>query len=80
MQKYMYNETRFTMLAQAHPAAAKVLLDAAQKDVQERWKLYEQLAGQKAMKDEGGGLRDGLARSLIPQPSSFIPARAEVKS
>jgi pyruvate-ferredoxin/flavodoxin oxidoreductase len=44
VQKYMYNETRFTMLAQAHPAEAKVLLDAAQADVAGRWKLYEQLA------------------------------------
>jgi pyruvate-ferredoxin/flavodoxin oxidoreductase len=44
VQKYMYNETRFTMLAQAHPAEAKALLDAAQRDVTERWQLYERLA------------------------------------
>jgi pyruvate-ferredoxin/flavodoxin oxidoreductase len=44
VQKFMYNETRFTMLAQARPAAAMTLLDAAQEDVNERWKMYERLA------------------------------------
>jgi pyruvate-ferredoxin/flavodoxin oxidoreductase len=41
LDKYMYNETRFTMLAHSAPDAAKHLLDLAQKEVQNRWRWYE---------------------------------------
>jgi len=41
LDKYMYNETRFTMLAHSAPDAAKHLLDLAQKEVQSRWRWYE---------------------------------------
>lgn len=44
LQKYIYNETRYTMLAQSNPAEAKVLFELAQRDVQERWRLYEHWA------------------------------------
>ncbi|MFO0930915.1 MAG: thiamine pyrophosphate-dependent enzyme [Gemmataceae bacterium] len=44
LQKYIYNETRYTMLAQANPTAAKELLALAQEDVEERWRLYAHLA------------------------------------
>ncbi len=44
LKDYLYNETRYTMLAQAHPEEAKALFDLAQHDIQERWRLYEQLA------------------------------------
>jgi pyruvate-ferredoxin/flavodoxin oxidoreductase len=44
LQKYVYNETRYTMLAHSQPAAAKALLDQAAADVKNRWHLYEQLA------------------------------------
>jgi pyruvate-ferredoxin/flavodoxin oxidoreductase len=44
LQKYIYNETRYTMLAQADPAAARELLRLAQNDVIERWRTYEHLA------------------------------------
>jgi pyruvate-ferredoxin/flavodoxin oxidoreductase len=44
LQKYIYNETRYTMLAQADPAAAKELLRLAEDDVRERWRTYEHLA------------------------------------
>ena len=42
--KYAYNETRYTMLAHAHPEAARSLLVDAQDDVQARWRMYESLA------------------------------------
>ena len=45
LRKYIYNETRYTVLAQANPAAAELLLHQAERDVAERWKLYERLAG-----------------------------------
>jgi pyruvate-ferredoxin/flavodoxin oxidoreductase len=44
LDKYIYNETRYTMLRQSDPDAAKALLDSAQNDAIERWKHYESLA------------------------------------
>jgi pyruvate-ferredoxin/flavodoxin oxidoreductase len=44
LQKDVYNETRDTMLAQTDPGGAKALLADAQRDVQERWRRYEDLA------------------------------------
>jgi pyruvate-ferredoxin/flavodoxin oxidoreductase len=46
LQKYVYNETRYTMLAQSNEEAAERLLKLAQEDVNKRWKMYEQLASQ----------------------------------
>jgi pyruvate-ferredoxin/flavodoxin oxidoreductase len=48
--KYLYNETRYTVLVRSDPAAAEALLREAQHDISERWKLYEQLAGGAALK------------------------------
>ena len=44
LEKYIYNETRFKMLSLSQPESAKRLLDAAQGDVQARWRLYQYLA------------------------------------
>ncbi len=44
LEQYIYNETRYTMLRQGNPEAAKELLAEAQKDVAARWKGYESLA------------------------------------
>ncbi|MFI5105423.1 MAG: thiamine pyrophosphate-dependent enzyme [Terriglobales bacterium] len=44
LQDYLYNETRYTSLRQAHPAEAQSLLQQAQQDVVERWRLYENWA------------------------------------
>jgi pyruvate-ferredoxin/flavodoxin oxidoreductase len=44
LKDYLYAETRYTMLVQAHPEEARRLLELAQNDVRERWKLYEHLA------------------------------------
>ena len=41
LDKYIYNETRYTMLRQSNPKAAEELLKEAQEDVAERWKVYE---------------------------------------
>src|SRR5262249_1557441 len=46
LRKYIYNETRYTMLAQSQPEAAEQLLELAQQDVARRWKLDEHLAPQ----------------------------------
>ncbi|MGA2629282.1 MAG: pyruvate:ferredoxin (flavodoxin) oxidoreductase [Terriglobia bacterium] len=47
LEKYTYNETRYTMLAQSDPEAAKKLLDLGQADVNSRWHLYESWAAMK---------------------------------
>ena len=44
LEKYTYNETRYTMLARSEPEAAKKLLELAQEDVRSRWHLYESWA------------------------------------
>ena len=44
LERYAYNETRYTMLAHSDAAAAKRLLDLAQDDVTARWRYYEYLA------------------------------------
>src|SRR5581483_5010795 len=59
LEKYVYNETRYTMLKQSNEAAAERLLQLEKQDVLNRWKLYEQLAsangkGPKS-KDSGHG-------------------------
>jgi pyruvate-ferredoxin/flavodoxin oxidoreductase len=47
----LYNENRFKMLATSQPAAAKILLQEAQEDVNARWQMYEYLAARHEEKD-----------------------------
>ena len=44
LQDYAYMETRYKMLTKTHPDRAKELMKEAQNDVNEKWKIYEQLA------------------------------------
>ena len=44
LEKYIYNETRYTMLTHSDPEAAKQLLKFAQQDVENRWREYQNLA------------------------------------
>ena len=44
LKEFTEMETRFKMLEKSYPARAKELAVLAQQDVNERWKLYEQLA------------------------------------
>lgn len=43
LEEYIYNETRFKMLTKSMPERAKQLLVMAQKEVTERWNLYEKM-------------------------------------
>ena len=61
LEKYIYNETRYTMLSQADPAAARDLLRLAQEDVRERWRLYEHLAALPAPDGAAGGGKETKA-------------------
>jgi pyruvate-ferredoxin/flavodoxin oxidoreductase len=48
LKDYIYNETRYTMLAKSNPEEAQRLLKLAQEDVSSHWKLYEHMAHQEA--------------------------------
>jgi pyruvate-ferredoxin/flavodoxin oxidoreductase len=48
LKDYIYNETRYTMLAKSNPEEAKRLLTLAQEDVASKWKLYDYLAHEPA--------------------------------
>ena len=41
LEKYVYNEGRYTMLVQSSPETAALLLEEAREDVRSRWALYE---------------------------------------
>jgi pyruvate-ferredoxin/flavodoxin oxidoreductase len=45
VKEFAMKEARYAMLARANPAHAETLLAVAQRDVDERWRFYEQLAG-----------------------------------
>lgn len=47
LEQYMYLENRFKMLTKSHPEEARELLDQAQKEVYERWHLYEYMASRR---------------------------------
>jgi pyruvate-ferredoxin/flavodoxin oxidoreductase len=44
IEKYMYNETRFTILKNSDPKTAQELARLAQEDVDNRWSMYANLA------------------------------------
>jgi pyruvate-ferredoxin/flavodoxin oxidoreductase len=44
LEKYAYNEGRYTMLQRSSPETAALLLAEAQNDVNLKWKMYEQWA------------------------------------
>ncbi|MBN1422088.1 MAG: pyruvate:ferredoxin (flavodoxin) oxidoreductase [Planctomycetes bacterium] len=44
---YAYQQNRFSMLAKSKPERASRLLEQAQKDIAQRWRLYQQWAGAK---------------------------------
>jgi pyruvate-ferredoxin/flavodoxin oxidoreductase len=45
VKEFALQEARFAMLARSDPEGSARMLAAAQEDVDERWRLYEQLAG-----------------------------------
>jgi pyruvate-ferredoxin/flavodoxin oxidoreductase len=54
LEKYAYNEARYTMLAHSDPETARRLLGEAQADVLARWRVYEQWAALLSGCDAGG--------------------------
>jgi pyruvate-ferredoxin/flavodoxin oxidoreductase len=68
-KEFALKEGRYAMLARANPTQADRLLALAQKDIDERWRFYEQMAGiERTMVD--GDLLDRLAAAAV------VPAAA----
>jgi pyruvate-ferredoxin/flavodoxin oxidoreductase len=44
LEEYMYSENRFRMLKKSDPKRAEMLLQAAKRDVADRFKMYQQWA------------------------------------
>ncbi len=65
LARFVENETRFRQVEQANPVGFKTMMDQAQKDVRERYALYEQLA--RAMNPTN--LVPGAALRRRPRPS-----------
>ena len=65
LKEFANKEARFAMLARSRPAAAEELMGLAQEDVDERWRLYEQLAGVERVAP-GEIERNGHARPTPP--------------
>jgi len=65
LEKYIYNETRYTMLVQSQPEAARALLRLAQQDVLQRRRLYEHLAALPG--SNGNGTPAGTAMALAKE-------------
>jgi pyruvate-ferredoxin/flavodoxin oxidoreductase len=66
LDKYIYNETRYSMLRLSQPEVAKRLLGLAEEDIQRRWRLYEYM---------------GAMPGHAPEPTADAakPAPAETK-
>ncbi|MEN6607677.1 MAG: hypothetical protein ABFD60_10570, partial [Bryobacteraceae bacterium] len=64
LDKYIYNETRYTMLVRSNPEAAKELLESAQKNVECRWKLYKHLA---SMPGDDGQLQAAIKQAAAEE-------------
>ena len=45
VKEFAMKEARYAMLARANPAHADQLMALAQRDAEERWRFYEQMAG-----------------------------------
>ena len=71
LEKYIYNETRYTMLRHSDPKAAQLLLTEAQEDVNTRFKMYEQWANMPAEADF-----KGLAATIAAQAESAAKGAA----
>jgi pyruvate-ferredoxin/flavodoxin oxidoreductase len=44
IEQYAYNETRYRMLLHSNEQRAEMLIKQAQKDIERRWTLYQQMA------------------------------------
>jgi pyruvate-ferredoxin/flavodoxin oxidoreductase len=72
LEKYIYNETRYTMLTHSQPEAAKQLLVEAQEDVNKRWRLYEHMSHMSAVEVQHAAAAAGSTDT--PKPTAEAAA------
>jgi pyruvate-ferredoxin/flavodoxin oxidoreductase len=70
LKTYAYNEIRYRMLSYTDPAEAARLLGLAQEDVQQRWRLYSDLAKRWPATGRRG---QGETGSQVPAPHAATP-------
>ena len=67
LSEFAAKEGRYTLLARSKPELAQRLMTLAQSDVDERWHLYEQLAGvERHAPDDGATKQDEAAGGVAP--------------
>jgi pyruvate-ferredoxin/flavodoxin oxidoreductase len=80
LKAYAYNEIRYRMLAYTNPVEAKRLLELAQEDIRQRWRVYSNLADRWPATVRRG---QGEAGSHVPGPTaettSLTPQLSEVQ-
>jgi pyruvate-ferredoxin/flavodoxin oxidoreductase len=64
VERTLYAENRFKMLATSQPEVAKQLLKEAQEDVNTRWQMYEYLASRHP---QGEPVAPATAREVVPE-------------
>jgi pyruvate-ferredoxin/flavodoxin oxidoreductase len=69
LEKYAYNEMRYTMLTRSKPDVAKRLLREAQHDVTWRWQLYEQMAASPSATAGNGAPAQPAAKTVAETAS-----------
>jgi pyruvate-ferredoxin/flavodoxin oxidoreductase len=69
---YAYNETRYKTLSYTNPDEASSLLQAAQEDIDHRWRVYQSMAERWPVSRRRGeaGAQDGAAGAAGPLPAS----------
>ncbi len=65
VEEFTSLETRFNMLKRTHPDRVKFLMELAQDDVNERWKMYEQLSKEYAPQQSGGNGENKSTKSPV---------------
>jgi pyruvate-ferredoxin/flavodoxin oxidoreductase len=59
VSKFAYNETRYRMLLQSDETRAEALMKLAQRDVESRWNLYQQMANMQYARETGSEEDEG---------------------
>jgi pyruvate-ferredoxin/flavodoxin oxidoreductase len=79
VREFASTEGRFAMLQRSRPEEAEALLRLAQRDVDERWHFYEQLAGveRTAPRVAGGSSPPKQAHEAPASGNGHAPARSE---
>jgi pyruvate-ferredoxin/flavodoxin oxidoreductase len=70
LKAYAYNEIRYKMLSYTNPAEARRLLALAQEDIQQRWRLYSNMADRWPVAVRRG---QGEVGSHVPAPAASAP-------